>query len=66
MSHFTIDDHLKRYSKALIHLSQSADDNVFREVLAYVQKHELYQEGLQLYKDEPKQYNVIGDCISLI
>ena len=46
---FDIDDHLKRYSKALVHLK---DINVFDELKAYIMKHALYQDALQLCRYE--------------
>jgi elongator complex protein 1 len=56
LSHFTIDDHLKRYKKALVHLSQSS--TTFDEVLLYVKKHELHREAMELYKEQREQYDV--------
>lgn len=44
---FTIDDHLGRRQKALQHLHKL---NVFDEFQAYVEKHELYSQALDLYR----------------
>lgn len=44
---FSIDNHLKRFGKALKHLH---DLNVFEEVKNYVLKHDLYMEALELYR----------------
>lgn len=53
-----IDDYLKRYSTALGHLSECTVEKTFEDVLAYVKKHDLYQDGMRLYKDQLEQYNV--------
>lgn len=53
-----IDDYLKRYSTALGHLSECTVEKTFEDVLAYVKKHDLYQDGMRLYKDQRDQYNV--------
>ncbi|OZJ05806.1 hypothetical protein BZG36_00877 [Bifiguratus adelaidae] len=48
---YRIDDHLKRYAKAVEHLSKSGHAT-FAEVCQYIQKHELYTVGLTLYPAE--------------
>jgi hypothetical protein len=53
-----IDDYLKRYAKALGHLVQCAPAKTFDDVLAYVKKHDLYKDGMRLYKDQRGQYDV--------
>jgi elongator complex protein 1 len=58
LSRFMIDDYLRRYAKALGHLVQCAPEKTFDEVLAYVKKHDLHKDGMRLYKDQRKQYDV--------
>ena len=58
LSRFTIDDHLKRYTKALEYLSQCAPKKTFDDVLAYVKKHQLHKDAMRLYKDQRDQYDV--------
>jgi hypothetical protein len=58
LSHFTIDDYLKRYKDALVHLTKCAPTKTFEDVVAYVRKHELYREAMQLYKEDREQYDV--------
>lgn len=45
---YTIDKHLKRYKKALLHLSQSGKEH-FPEVLQLVKEQKLYTEALRLF-----------------
>lgn len=53
---FEIDNHLSRFVKALKHLhTLGADD----EILAYVTRHVLYKEALELYKYQPEQQKEI-------
>jgi hypothetical protein len=59
MSHFTIDDHLRRYKKALVHLTKCAPTKTFEDVVVYVRKHELFREAMQLYKQDREQHDVI-------
>ena len=47
---FHIDDHLKRYTKALTNLYNAGDDHL-EEVLDYTQEHELYSTALELSKN---------------
>ncbi|XP_075904166.1 elongator complex protein 1 isoform X2 [Nelusetta ayraudi] len=49
---YTIDKHLKRYRKALTHLSKCGDDR-FPEALQLVKEQKLYSEALRLYPDSP-------------
>lgn len=53
---FAIDDHLGRYETALQHLRALRDFEAFK---AYVQKHELYSIGLDLYRYEPDSLKVL-------
>ncbi|OBZ69676.1 Elongator complex protein 1 [Grifola frondosa] len=46
---FKIDDHLRRYEKALTNLSLAGSDR-FEEAMAYVEKHRLYDHALSLWK----------------
>lgn len=59
LSHYTIDDHLKRYKEALVHLTKCAPTKSFEDVVAYVRKHELYREAMQLYKEDREQYDAL-------
>ncbi|XP_031424858.1 elongator complex protein 1 isoform X2 [Clupea harengus] len=52
---YTIDKHLKRYSKALQHLSKCGDE-YFSEVLNLVKDQQLYREALSLYPTDSPQY----------
>ncbi|THG94781.1 hypothetical protein EW026_g6757 [Hermanssonia centrifuga] len=47
---FKIDDHLKHYEKALRNLSLAGEDR-FDEALAYVEKYQLYDIALSIWKD---------------
>jgi elongator complex protein 1 len=58
LSRFTIDDYLKRYTKALGHLSLCQPQKTFDDVLAYIRKHNLHQEGLRLYQSDRTHYDV--------
>jgi elongator complex protein 1 len=55
---FTIDDYLKLYTKALESLSKCAPRKTFDDVLAYVKRHNLHRNAMQLYKDNKEQYDV--------
>lgn len=48
---YTIDKHLKRYKKALFHLSQSGKEH-FPEVLQLVKDQKLYTEALRLFASD--------------
>ncbi|KAG8220454.1 IKI3 family-domain-containing protein [Butyriboletus roseoflavus] len=47
--HFKIDDHLRRYGKALSNLSRAGPD-YFQEALEYLEHHQLYEEGLSIWQ----------------
>jgi elongator complex protein 1 len=49
---FEIDNHLSRFSKALKHLFTL---NAHEEIRAYVVRHVLYKEALELYKYNPEE-----------
>jgi len=59
MSRFTIDDFLKRYAKALEHLSRCASSKSFEDVVLYVKKHGLYRDAMSLCKENREQYDVL-------
>ncbi|XP_038147078.1 LOW QUALITY PROTEIN: elongator complex protein 1 [Cyprinodon tularosa] len=52
---YTIDKHLKRYRKALVHLSKSGEEH-FIEVLQLVKEQKLFSEALRLYAADSSQY----------
>jgi elongator complex protein 1 len=56
--HFSIDDHLGRYSKALLHLYELSKDD-HSEIEAYVVKHTLYKDALTLYRFQNSHFDSI-------
>jgi elongator complex protein 1 len=54
---YKIDDHLKRYSKAVGNLSKAGSQH-FDEVVAYTNKHSLYTFTLQLYPNVTQEKKV--------
>ncbi|KAG7519010.1 hypothetical protein JOB18_049640 [Solea senegalensis] len=54
---YTIDKHLKRYRKALLHLSKCGQEH-FPEALQLVREQKLYSEALRLYESNSAQYKV--------
>ncbi|KAM9377431.1 elongator complex protein 1 [Pholidichthys leucotaenia] len=52
---YTIDKHLKRYTKALIHLSKCGEEH-FPEALQLVKEQKLYSEALRLYPADSTHY----------
>ncbi|XP_072524985.1 elongator complex protein 1 [Salminus brasiliensis] len=56
---YTIDKHLKRYKKALHHLSKCGEEH-FTEALNLVKDQRLYTEALQLYPAESQQYKLLS------
>lgn len=50
---FKIDDHLKRHEKALRNLSLAGEER-FEEALAYVERHQLYETALDIWRDTDK------------
>ncbi|KAM4555629.1 elongator complex protein 1 [Odontesthes bonariensis] len=56
---YTIDKHLKRYKKALIHLSKCGEEH-FPEALQLVKEQKLYGEALKLYAAESHQYKFLS------
>ncbi|NXS21232.1 ELP1 protein, partial [Mystacornis crossleyi] len=57
---YTIDRHLKRYTKALGHLSKCGPEH-FSEFLNLVKDQNLYSEALKLYPSSTQEYKDISD-----
>ncbi|MBE3044026.1 hypothetical protein IMZ48_15940, partial [Candidatus Bathyarchaeota archaeon] len=55
---FTIDDHLGRREKALLHLKEL---NAFDELQNYVVKHSLYQKALAAYRYDQERHAALMD-----
>ena len=55
---FKIDDHLQRFESALRNLSLSGSDH-FDDAMSYVERHQLYEEALLIWKDS-ERYQVRG------
>ncbi|OWF47940.1 putative elongator complex protein 1 [Mizuhopecten yessoensis] len=64
---YTIDEHLKRYSNALGHISKCGPEH-FETCKTLIQKHKLYTEALQLFPVSSEEYKSIaklyGDYLS--
>ncbi|XP_071436399.1 elongator complex protein 1 [Pithys albifrons albifrons] len=58
---YTIDRHLKRYTKALGHLSKCGPEH-FSELLNLVKDQNLYCEALKLYPSSSQEYRDISDA----
>ncbi|KAL6117335.1 elp1 [Pungitius sinensis] len=58
---YTIDKHLKRYRKALHHLSKCGDEH-FHEALQLVKEQKLYSEALRLYAADGAKHKALS-CI---
>ncbi|XP_037531563.1 elongator complex protein 1 [Nematolebias whitei] len=56
---YTIDKHLKRYKKALVHLAKCGEEH-FPEVLHLVKEQKLYSEALRLYAADSPQYKFLS------
>ncbi|XP_036933571.1 elongator complex protein 1 [Acanthopagrus latus] len=56
---YTIDKHLKRYRKALQHLSKCGDEH-FPEALQLVKEQKLYSEALRLYTADRPHYKALS------
>ncbi|XP_036431639.1 elongator complex protein 1 [Colossoma macropomum] len=56
---YTIDKHLKRYKKALHHLSKCGEEH-FTEALNLVKDQRLYIEAMQLYPSDSPQHKVLS------
>ncbi|SCV05940.1 LANO_0H18536g1_1 [Lachancea nothofagi CBS 11611] len=61
MRKFVIDDHLKRYEKALNHLSEVEKDSngLSDNIIDYIQGHDLYQYALALFRYEAEKQNAV-------
>ncbi|KAK5617225.1 hypothetical protein CRENBAI_010333 [Crenichthys baileyi] len=58
---YTIDKHLKRYRKALVHLSKSGEEH-FTEALQLVKEQKLFSEALKLYTTDSPQYKRLSSA----
>ncbi|XP_061580732.1 elongator complex protein 1 [Cololabis saira] len=58
---YTIDKHLKRYRKALVHLSKCGEEH-FPEVLQLVKEQKLFSEALRFYAADTSQYKFLS-CV---
>uniref|UniRef100_A0A3P8S784 Elongator acetyltransferase complex subunit 1 n=1 Tax=Amphiprion percula TaxID=161767 RepID=A0A3P8S784_AMPPE len=56
---YTIDKHLKRYKKALLHLSKCGEEH-FGEALQLVKEQKLYSEALKLYATDSVHYKALS------
>ncbi|XP_054453023.1 elongator complex protein 1 [Anoplopoma fimbria] len=56
---YTIDKHLKRYRKALHHLSKCGEEH-FHEALQFVKEQKLYSEALRLYASDGVHYKALS------
>uniref|UniRef100_A0A8C4E9S7 Elongator complex protein 1 n=1 Tax=Dicentrarchus labrax TaxID=13489 RepID=A0A8C4E9S7_DICLA len=56
---YTIDKHLKRYRKALHHLSKCGEEH-FLEALQLVKEQKLYSEALRLYTTDSPHYKALS------
>ncbi|KAL4071351.1 IKI3 family-domain-containing protein [Scleroderma yunnanense] len=56
---FRIDDHLRRYSKALSNINL-AGAIYFQEALDYIERHQLYETGLEIWKGTEQYSTVFG------
>ncbi|KAI8913226.1 IKI3 family-domain-containing protein [Gorgonomyces haynaldii] len=54
---YKIDDHLKKYTRALSHLAKCADH--FEELLQYTARHDLYKHALTLFEVSDQKHNQI-------
>uniref|UniRef100_A0AAQ5ZMD6 Elongator complex protein 1 n=1 Tax=Amphiprion ocellaris TaxID=80972 RepID=A0AAQ5ZMD6_AMPOC len=57
---YTIDKHLKRYKKALLHLSKCGQSEHFGEALQLVKEQKLYSEALKLYATDSVHYKALS------
>ncbi len=62
---FTIDDHLKKYGKALLWLKETGDEN-FEKCVEYTKKHSLYKDAMSYYKGEDERYKVFYPAFSTL
>ena len=57
LQRFKIDDHLERYDSALRNLARAGSDK-FDDVVAYVERHDLYATALEVYREDAVKYRV--------
>ncbi|XP_022111138.1 elongator complex protein 1-like [Acanthaster planci] len=57
---YSIDKHLRRYSKALRHISACPGDERFAECMSLVTEHQLYSEAMQLFERGSERYEAVG------
>lgn len=55
---YSVDNHLKRYEKALEHISKLNDK--FSECLEFVKKHDLYMKAMSLFDTKSNEYREIA------
>ncbi|XP_061393693.1 elongator complex protein 1 [Musca vetustissima] len=55
---FKIDEHLKRFEKALQHIANCGREK-FPEALEFIKRHEYYSRSLQAYENDPECYREI-------
>ncbi|XP_023297838.2 putative elongator complex protein 1 [Lucilia cuprina] len=55
---FKIDEHLKRFAKALKHIANCGKEK-FDEALAFIKKHEYYAQALRAYREDEDCYREI-------
>jgi elongator complex protein 1 len=60
LQRFRIDDHLSRHQKAFRWLAQAGEAH-FDEALAYMRKHEIYDEGFAAFERDPAKLRVAYD-----
>ncbi|XP_030374223.1 putative elongator complex protein 1 [Scaptodrosophila lebanonensis] len=58
---FRIDEHLKRYNKALTHLAACGETH-YEESLLFIKRHALYSHALECYKEQVEFYRQI--CVA--
>ena len=56
---YTIDKHLRRYHKALHHISRCPEEERFAECMNLVIEHKLYSQALDLFDRGSERYKVI-------
>ncbi|XP_048252379.1 elongator complex protein 1-like isoform X2 [Haliotis rufescens] len=56
---FAIDQHLRRFRKALHHIAGCGEDR-FQECLSYVEEHKLYGDALRLFPPRTSQYKQLA------
>uniref|UniRef100_A0A674IEA4 Elongator complex protein 1 n=1 Tax=Terrapene triunguis TaxID=2587831 RepID=A0A674IEA4_9SAUR len=61
--HYTIDKYLKRYKKALCHLSKCGTEH-FSEFLNLVKDQNLYNEALKLYPPDTPEHQAVGSAFA--